>query len=116
MHWGVPEGSYSTQPDGLERILEYRHMVQALHALGLRVVLDVVYNHVFAAGPSDMNSVLDKIVPGTINAFWRCCMLACHLRRRFGQGTTSDVRKMARSLTRPAATTRLQSTACANGW
>jgi hypothetical protein len=39
-------------------------MVQALHSLGLRVVLDVVYNHTFASGPYSHNSVLDKIVPG----------------------------------------------------
>ena len=38
-------------------------MVQALHAAGLRVVMDVVYNHTHASGQADM-SVLDKIVPG----------------------------------------------------
>ena len=38
-------------------------MVQAINALGLRVVNDVVYNHTNASGQSD-NSVLDKIVPG----------------------------------------------------
>jgi hypothetical protein len=37
---------------------------QALHAMGFRVVQDVVYNHTFAAGPYSHNSVLDKIVPG----------------------------------------------------
>jgi hypothetical protein len=37
---------------------------QALHSLGFRVVLDVVYNHTFASGPYSSNSVLDKIVPG----------------------------------------------------
>lgn len=144
VHYGVPEGSYSTAPDGPLRILEYREMVQvrnmmlacvmhnclhfdqlflevsalcrtsnhgcepaasvrdqpwqlcrnpstlgisrqfevlhavanqplrccfdavlqSLHSLGLRVVLDVVYNHTFASGPYSHNSVLDKIVPG----------------------------------------------------
>jgi len=37
---------------------------QALHTMGLRVVLDVVYNHTFASGPTAQFSVLDKIVPG----------------------------------------------------
>eukprot|EP00879_Flechtneria_rotunda_P011613 GHRR01012130.1.p1 GENE.GHRR01012130.1~~GHRR01012130.1.p1 ORF type:complete len:951 (+),score=302.30 GHRR01012130.1:707-3559(+) len=64
VHYGVPEGSYSTQADGTQRVLEFREMVQALHSLGLRVVLDVVYNHTFASGPYSHNSVLDKLVPG----------------------------------------------------
>lgn len=50
MHYGVPEGSYASVPDGPARIREHRAMVQALHKMGLRVVLDVVYNHTFAAG------------------------------------------------------------------
>ncbi|KAF8068441.1 PU1 [Scenedesmus sp. PABB004] len=64
VHYGVPEGSYSVSPDGPLRVLEFREMVQSLHALGLRVVLDVVYNHTYAAGPYSHHSVLDKIVPG----------------------------------------------------
>jgi pullulanase-type alpha-1,6-glucosidase len=62
-HFGVPEGSYSTDPDGTARILEFRRMVQALAGLGLRTVMDVVYNHTHASGQSD-RSVLDRIVPG----------------------------------------------------
>ena len=50
VHYGVPEGSYASNPDGSARIREHRAMVQALHKMGLRVVLDVVYNHTFAAG------------------------------------------------------------------
>lgn len=50
VHYGVPEGSYSSEPDGPLRVLEYREMVQALHWLGLSVVLDVVYNHTFRWG------------------------------------------------------------------
>ncbi|XP_021803581.1 pullulanase 1, chloroplastic-like, partial [Prunus avium] len=38
--------------------------LQALNRFGLRVVLDVVYNHLHGSGPVDDNSVLDKIVPG----------------------------------------------------
>ena len=62
-HYGVPEGSYSTQPDGVQRILEFREMVSALNQNGLRVVMDVVYNHTAASGQGD-KSVLDKVVPG----------------------------------------------------
>ena len=50
VHYGVPEGSCASTPDGPARIREHRAMVQALHKMGLRVVLDVVYNHTFAAG------------------------------------------------------------------
>lgn len=63
LHYTVPEGSYSTESDGAQRILEFRQMVQALNNAGLRVVVDVVYNHTNASGQSP-NSVLDRIVPG----------------------------------------------------
>ena len=62
-HYTAPEGSYATDPDGSARILEFRQMVQALNEAGLRVVMDVVYNHTNASG-QDAKSVLDKIVPG----------------------------------------------------
>lgn len=62
-HYTVPEGSYSTQPDGPARIVEFREMVKALNQTGLRVVMDVVYNHTSQSG-QDPKSVLDKIVPG----------------------------------------------------
>lgn len=62
-HYGVPEGSYATQQDGPARILEFREMVRVLAANGLRVVLDVVYNHTSASGQAG-KSVLDRIVPG----------------------------------------------------
>uniref|UniRef100_A0A0A9E174 Zpu1 n=1 Tax=Arundo donax TaxID=35708 RepID=A0A0A9E174_ARUDO len=62
--WGVPKGSYATNPDGPSRIVEYRQMVQALNRLGLRVVMDVVYNHLYSSGPFGITSVLDKVVPG----------------------------------------------------
>ncbi len=63
LHYTVPEGSYATNADGAVRILEYRQMVQALNQSGLRLVMDVVYNHTNAAGQSDF-AVLDRIVPG----------------------------------------------------
>ncbi len=62
-HFNAPEGSYSTDPDGPQRIIEFREMVKALNENGLRVVVDVVYNHTNASGQSD-KSVLDKVVPG----------------------------------------------------
>lgn len=62
-HFTAPEGSYSSNPDGVARIKEMRAMNQALHEMGLRVVLDVVYNHTNASGVND-KSVLDKVVPG----------------------------------------------------
>ncbi len=62
-HYGLPEGSYSTNPDGVTRILEFRDMVSALNQNGLRVVMDVVYNHTAASGQGD-KSVLDRVVPG----------------------------------------------------
>ena len=63
-HFNAPEGSYATNAgDGAVRIRELRAMVQALHAAGLRVGMDVVYNHTTASGQSP-RSVLDRIVPG----------------------------------------------------
>ncbi|WP_435611693.1 pullulanase-type alpha-1,6-glucosidase [Streptomyces sp. bgisy159] len=62
-HYTVPEGSYATDPDGTARNVEFRKMVQALNEDGLRVVMDVVYNHTAAAGQAG-TSVLDKVVPG----------------------------------------------------
>ncbi|KAK9832555.1 hypothetical protein WJX81_008597 [Elliptochloris bilobata] len=67
VHWGVPEGSYASDPDGPARVREFRGMVQALHGRGLRVVLDVVYNHTFHSACDGVHSpyaVLDKLVPG----------------------------------------------------
>jgi len=62
-HYNAPEGSYSTDPNGATRIREFREMVMALNRKGLRVVMDVVYNHTNASGQND-KSVLDKVVPG----------------------------------------------------
>ncbi|THC45762.1 alpha-1,6-glucosidase domain-containing protein [Massilia sp. Mn16-1_5] len=63
-HYNAPEGSYASDPDdGARRIVELREMVMNLHRAGLRVGMDVVYNHTFAAGQQE-KSVLDRIVPG----------------------------------------------------
>lgn len=48
LNYNVPEGSYSTNAaDPKARIREFKQMVQALHKAGIRVILDVVYNHTF---------------------------------------------------------------------
>lgn len=59
-NYNVPEGSYSTNPsDGKVRIREFKQMVQALHQAGIRVVMDVVYNH---TGKSE-NSHFQHLIP-----------------------------------------------------
>ena len=50
------------QPTGRAASSEFREMVQAIHAMGFRLVMDVVYNHTFAARLHEQ-SVLDKLVP-----------------------------------------------------
>jgi pullulanase len=64
LHFNAPEGSYASDAnDGAKRIRELRQMVMALHKAGLRVGMDVVYNHTSASG-QHAQSVLDRIVPG----------------------------------------------------
>lgn len=63
-HFSAPEGSYATDAqDGTRRVIELRQMVMALHRAGLRVGMDMVYNHTTASGQAE-RSVLDRIVPG----------------------------------------------------
>ena len=58
-NYNVPEGSYSTDPyNGEVRIKEFKQMVQALHAAGIGVDMDVVYNHTY-----DATSSFNRIVP-----------------------------------------------------
>lgn len=48
VNYNVPEGGYSTDPyNPMSRIREFKEMVQALHKAGIRVILDVVYNHTY---------------------------------------------------------------------
>ena len=59
------EGSYATNPsDPMNRLYEFRQLVDTLHKNNIRVVMDVVYNHVYEY----MNSYFEKIVP---NYFFR---------------------------------------------
>jgi pullulanase-type alpha-1,6-glucosidase len=62
-HYTAPEGSFAVDPAGAARVREFRAMVAALNAAGLRVVMDVVYNHTMGDG-LDRFSVLDRVVPG----------------------------------------------------
>lgn len=63
LHYTALEGSYSTNPaDGKNRVVEFRQAVKNLHEQGLRVVIDVVYNHTPDSGAGGQTS-LDKIVP-----------------------------------------------------
>ena len=65
VNYNVPEGGYSTNPyDPSTRIREAKAMIQALHAAGIRVVMDVVYNHTFSVE----GCALGRVVP---NYFYR---------------------------------------------
>ena len=58
-NYNVPEGSYATDTeDGAVRIREFKEMVQSLHKNGFRVIMDVVYNHMYS-----LESNLNKAVP-----------------------------------------------------
>lgn len=67
VNYNVPEGSYATNSsveDPAKRIKEMKSMIQSLHDNGIRIVLDVVYNHTYTTGLESEFSVFDKIVPG----------------------------------------------------
>jgi pullulanase len=60
-NYNAPEGSYSTNPaNPTARIVELKQAIQAMHNNGLRVIMDVVYNHMFNADASN----LGLLVPG----------------------------------------------------
>ncbi|WP_142324481.1 type I pullulanase [Bacillus cereus] len=60
-NFNVPEGSYSTNPyEPTVRITELKQMIQTLHDNNLRIVMDVVYNHMYNAAESNFH----KLVPG----------------------------------------------------
>ncbi|HTR29942.1 MAG TPA: type I pullulanase [Puia sp.] len=61
LNYNVPEGSYSSDPvDAAARIRELKAMVESIHRHGLRVIMDVVYNHTGLTGTSNFN----ELVPG----------------------------------------------------
>ena len=58
-NYNIPEGSYATNPhDGRVRVREFKEMVQGLHKAGLRVILDVVYNHTHHGGESHFHRLV----------------------------------------------------------
>ena len=60
-NYNVPDGSYSTDPyNPVVRIREFKQMVQSLHQAGIRVIMDVVYNHTFNTEESNF----ERTVPG----------------------------------------------------
>jgi len=73
VNYNVPEGSYATDAnDGAVRVRECKEMIQALHANGIRVVMDVVYNHTYRK-----DSWFERMVPG-------------HYYRKFADGSLSN--------------------------
>lgn len=65
LNYNVPEGSYSSNAaDGRIRIKEFKQLVQSLHASGIRVILDVVYNHT-----ANRESAFNRFVPGYFYRF-----------------------------------------------
>jgi len=59
LNYNCPEGSYSTNPyDGNVRIQEFKKLVQTFHQNGLRVVMDVVYNHTMFGETSNFNQLV----------------------------------------------------------
>lgn len=73
LNYNVPEGSYSTDPfNGSTRIRECKRMVQSLHRAGIKVIMDVVYNHMF-----DNDNWFERMIPG-------------YALRRRADGTLSD--------------------------
>ncbi len=100
-HFTTPDGSYaSSAADPVARVREFRSMVRALNAAGLRVGMDMVYNHTTSSGQA-ATSVLDKVVPGYYHRYnasggierSTCC-----------ENTASENRMMARLMIDSAVT------------
>ncbi|WP_455716609.1 type I pullulanase [Anaerosporobacter sp.] len=67
-NYNLPEGSYSTDPfHGEVRIKEFKQMVKALHDNGLRVIMDVVYNHTFANEDSSFHKLVPEYYHRVVN-------------------------------------------------
>lgn len=61
VHYNVPDGSYASNPrDPYNRIIELKQLISAIHSVGMGVIMDVVYNHVYIREESPF----EKIVPG----------------------------------------------------
>mgnify|MGYP001150768167 FL=1 len=67
-NYNLPEGSYSTDPfHGDVRIKEFKQMVKALHDNGIRVIMDVVYNHTFANEESSFHKIVPEYYHRVVN-------------------------------------------------
>ena len=94
LNYNVPDGSYSTDPyQPAVRVKEFKQMVQALHQAGIRVIMDVVYNHTF----NTIESNFERTAPGYFyrrkedggevhecNSLWNHCISACLFTGIFG--------------------------------
>jgi pullulanase len=63
VHFNSPDGWYATQVYGPARVVEFKKLVDALHRRGIRVVMDVVYNHTAETSPSKVFS-FNGLAPG----------------------------------------------------
>ena len=90
IHYFAPEGSYATDPyEGKNRVKELKTMISCLHQRGIRIIIDVVFNHVFIIEESQF----EKIVPGYYFRFYKDGTLAN------GTGVGNDIaseRRMVR--------------------
>ncbi|WP_310604445.1 type I pullulanase [Anaerosporobacter sp.] len=67
-NYNLPEGSYSTDPfHGDVRIKEFKQMVKTLHDNGIRVIMDVVYNHTFASEESNFHKIVPEYYHRVVN-------------------------------------------------
>lgn len=69
--YNVPEGSYANQPEGYQRIKEFKQMVKSLHDNGIGVIMDVVYNHTYYT----KESAFQKTAPGYFYRLINKCYL-----------------------------------------
>lgn len=69
VHFNAPDGWYASSPDGPERVVELKRMVDGFHRRGLKVVLDVVFNHTAEKAPEKVFS-FEGIVPGYYYRHW----------------------------------------------
>lgn len=88
----VPEGSYASHPeDPYSRLIDLRKMVAAFHKEGIRIVMDVVFNHVY----EHKTSVFERVVP---NYFFRYEKNGAISNRSFCGNDVATERAMARKL------------------
>ncbi|NFT07542.1 type I pullulanase [Clostridium botulinum] len=70
-NFNVPEGSYSLDPfNGEKRIIEFKNMIKTLHEHGIRVIMDVVYNHTHSTYSSNLNCIVPSYYYRQNNDGW----------------------------------------------